>query len=82
MSETPALDPAALRILNGHLSGAIGDCDCGAADVVGLPRIADELEVVAGEMREMDPDPGRWTGLAEGIRHLRARADRYDGGAA
>ncbi|CAN5745040.1 hypothetical protein BH24ACT15_BH24ACT15_36890 [soil metagenome] len=43
-----------------------------------LRDIAAELEVVAGERA---PDPGRWTGLAEGIQYLRVRADRYDGGA-
>ena len=36
MSEKPAIDPAALRIVNGHLVEAHGECDCGGGLDVGL----------------------------------------------
>ena len=45
-----------------------------------LRRITDELEALAQEMREEDGRTIRSSGLGEGIRHLRRRADRYDGG--
>ena len=36
MSETPDIDPAALRIVNGHLVEANGECNCGGGLDVGL----------------------------------------------
>ena len=46
-----------------------------------LRDLTDELEVVAREMAEEDDRNIRSSALGEGIRRLRIRADRYDGGA-
>jgi len=36
VSDPPAIDPAALRIVAGHLVEATGECDCGGGLDVGL----------------------------------------------
>ena len=45
-----------------------------------LRHLADELDVVKIEMREVDNRTIRSSGLGEGIARLRARADELDGG--
>jgi len=45
-----------------------------------LRRLAAELEAIQQEMRETGERLFYSPGLGEGIRHLRVRADRYDGG--
>lgn len=45
-----------------------------------LRRLADELDVVRAEMREVDNRTIRSSGLGAGITAMRARADELDGG--
>lgn len=85
MPETPTaaeleIPAAAFRALHGVAPLSAAEVRAIAAPVAAaeLRRIADELDEICKDMREIDDRTLRSSGLATGVRTLRARADVLD----
>ena len=87
MSESPAIDPAALRIFNGYVVEATDECSCGGTNFVdgfhhepgcGLFQLmtVTELAELIQQGAPVLPEPDRW--IPDGEGHFTPLWDTHD----